>query len=69
MAGVISADSDAASQYNNLGRVYLESGRVDDAIESFERAEKLDRAGGNFFGLAKRIHADPLRRAPVLIRV
>ena len=52
MAGVISADSDAASQYNNLGRVYLESGRVDDAIESFERAEKLDRAGGNFFGLA-----------------
>lgn len=52
MAGVISADSDAASQYNNLGRVYLESGRVDDAIESFERAEKLDRASGNFFGLA-----------------
>lgn len=41
-----------AAQWNNLGRVYLEFGRVGEAIAAFERAMAIDEALQDRFGLA-----------------
>jgi CHAT domain-containing protein/tetratricopeptide (TPR) repeat protein len=45
-------ESELATQNNNLGRVYLEFGRVDPAIEEFRRAQALDERLNDRFGLA-----------------
>lgn len=43
--------AEEASQYNNLGRVYLEFGRLDRAKEAFLRAKALDERLSDRFGL------------------
>lgn len=43
--------AEEAAQYNNLGRVYLEFGRLDRAKESFLRAKALDERLSDRFGL------------------
>lgn len=45
-------DAEVASQNNNLGRVYLEFGRFDDAIETFRRAMAIDERLNDNFGLS-----------------
>lgn len=45
-------EGEAAAQYNNLGRVYLEYGRLDRAVESFQQAAAIDDRRADRFGLA-----------------
>lgn len=52
LAKSIDNASEEAAQYNNLGRVYLEFGRLDRAIASFSRARQIDRRLNDRFGLA-----------------
>ncbi|MCK6544600.1 CHAT domain-containing protein, partial [Myxococcota bacterium] len=44
--------SEAATQWNNLGRVYLEFGKVDEAIDAFRRALAIDEGLQDRFALA-----------------
>lgn len=45
-------ESEVAIQYNNLGRVYLEFGKLDRAIEAFQRATAIDERRADRFGVA-----------------
>lgn len=45
-------ESEVANQYNNLGRVYLEFGKLDRAIEAFQRATAIDERRADRFGVA-----------------
>lgn len=52
LAESISDQAEIATQYNNLGRVFLEFGKVDQAIEAFGRAREIDAALKDRFALA-----------------
>lgn len=52
VAESIGDEREVATQYNNLGRVYLEFGRLADAIEAFRAAEKIDRRLDDRYALA-----------------
>lgn len=41
-----------ATQYNNLGRAYLELGRTEEATDAFRRALEIDEAQRDLYGLA-----------------
>ena len=45
-------DREVATQLNNLGRVYLEFGRLKTAVETFRRAQAIDRALDDRYALA-----------------
>ena len=45
-------DKEVATQLNNLGRVYLEFGRLQTALETFRRARAIDERLGDRYALA-----------------
>lgn len=51
-AARLASDREVATQFNNLGRVYLEFGRADEAIESFLAAKAIDERLGDRYALA-----------------
>ena len=51
-AEAIKEEREVATQYNNLGRAFLEFGRLDEAIEVFREAEKIDRRLKDQYALA-----------------
>lgn len=48
----LTSDREVATQFNNLGRVYLEFGRVEEAIDSFLAAKSIDERLGDRYALA-----------------
>lgn len=52
IAQALDNDREVATQYNNLGRVYLEFGRLGDAIEAFRAAYEIDRRLDDRYALA-----------------
>lgn len=48
----IGDQSEIASQYNNLGRVYLEFGRLGPALDAFQHAQAIDESLADRFALA-----------------
>ncbi len=52
IAEAIKDERELATQYNNLGRVYLEFGRLEEAGEAFRAAEKIDRRLKDRYALA-----------------
>ena len=51
-AELLGDEREVATQLNNLGRVYLEFGRLQTAVETFRRAEAIDERLGDRYALA-----------------
>ncbi|MBK6686234.1 MAG: CHAT domain-containing protein [Deltaproteobacteria bacterium] len=51
-ASRLTSDREVATQFNNLGRVYLEFGRVEEAIDAFMAAKSIDERLGDRYALA-----------------
>jgi len=52
LAQTLDLPAEVATQYNNLGRVYLEFGRFEEAADAFRRARAIDRRRKDVYALA-----------------